>query len=124
MAKEEVVAAQLAAIQSAQTQALVDGLGAVYDQAALDQKAADGTLSQADVDAAVAAAQAVDAQALADATAQFNSDLAAVQTALDDMTAKEAMEEEAVKAVQASIDSVQASFDAIRALFPAAPVTP
>lgn len=117
MSKTEVVAAQLSAVQSAQTQALSDGLGACYDAGLADAAPATTGLTQADVDAAVAAAQSVDAKALADAQAQAASDLAAVQSALEAMTAKEQLEEEAVAAVNASIAQVQASFDAIKALF-------
>ncbi len=137
MAKEDVVAAGVAAVQAADAQALSDQLGIAYDAGALDQKASDGTLSQGDLDAAVsaalatakvesdavlAAAQAVDAQALADAQAQGAVALDAVQAALDAMTAKEQLEEEAVADVAAKILSVQAAFDAIKAILVPVPV--
>lgn len=123
MAKVDVVAAQKSAILAGQDAALEAGLEAVYDQAALDQKASDGTLSQSDVDAAVAAAIAplnlqiaADAQALSDAQAKAASDLAAVQAALADMTSKEQLEEQSVLALQNAVGAVQSSLDAIKAL--------
>lgn len=137
MAKEDVVAAGVVAVQAADAQALVDQLGIAYDAGALDQKASDGTLSQGDVDAAVSAAlasakvesdavlaadQAVDAEALAAAHAEADAKLAEVQTALDALTAKEQLEEAAVADVGAKILSVQAAFDAIKAIL--VPVIP
>jgi hypothetical protein len=129
MAKQDVVSAQLAAIQSAEVQAITDGLGACYDQGAVDQKASDGTLTQDDLDAAVKAAtdplnsqisalqtkDAADVQALADAQAKAASDLAAAQQALSDMTAKEQVEEGLVSGLQSAISSLQGSLDAIKA---------
>lgn len=123
MAKSDVVAAQLQAILSAETQAISDGLSACYDQGAIDQKASDGTLTQADLDAAIKAATdplnaqiAADAKALSDAQAKAASDLADVQKSLVEMTAKEKLEEQAVSALQSSIGQVQASLDAIKAI--------
>ncbi len=129
MAKADVVQAQLAAIQTAETQAITDGLGACYDQGAVDQKASDGTLTQADLDAAVKAATdplnaqiatlqgevTSEAQALTDAQAQAATALVAVQKSLDDMTAKESVEEGLVTGLQNSIAAVQSSLDAIKA---------
>lgn len=66
MAKADVVAAAVVSIQAAEAQALSDGLGSVYDQGAQDQKASDGTFTQADIDAAVLA-KSVSDQAAADA---------------------------------------------------------
>ena len=56
MAKSDFIAAQLVSIQAAQAQAISDGLGATWDESATEQKSSDGTLTQADLDAAVAAA--------------------------------------------------------------------
>lgn len=132
MAKADVVAAQLQAVQSAEAQAVSDGLSACYDQGVADQLAAgggSGQFSQSDIDAAVKAAVdplnaeiASDAQALSDAQAKASSDLAAVQASLDAMTQKEQLEEQAVADVAAKIAQVQASFDAIKALLAPAPV--
>lgn len=122
MSKEDVVSAAVSSIQSAQAQALSDGLGSVYDAGLAAAPVATGGLSQADVDAAVAAAQAADAQALADAQAAAAAALAAVQSQLDQMTAKEQLEEAAVSGLQSSVVAVQAALDAIKALIvPSAP---
>lgn len=123
--KQDTVSAQKAIILQAQAQALEAGLGACYDQGLADAPPAGVGFTQADIDAAVAAAQAVDAQALAAAQAQAQSDIAAVQSALDAMTSKEQLEEGAVADVKASILQVQASFDAIKALLvPEVPALP
>lgn len=53
MGKVEIVAAQKAALVQAQDSALESALGACYDQGVLDDKGESGTLTQADVDAAV-----------------------------------------------------------------------
>lgn len=127
MAKVDVVAAQKAAYLAAQDAVIETALEATYDAAVADQPVSTGTggFTQADIDAAVLAAQGVDAQALADAQAKALADIGAVQQALTDMTAKEQMEESAVAAVQQSVLAVQASFDAIKALLlPATPVAP
>lgn len=124
MAKTDVVAAALAAIQAGETQVLSDTLSSVYDQALAAAGSAPGSFTQSDIDAAVAAAQAVDAKALSDAQAQGASALAALQASLDQMTQKEQLEEKAVADVSAKIDQVQASFDAIKALLSPAPVVP
>lgn len=131
MAKADVVAAQLQAIQSAEVQALTAGLGACYDQGMADAGGQPGTFTQADIDKAVKAATdplnaqiASDAQALSDAQAKAASDLAAVQASLTAMTQKEQLEENAVAALQASIVQVQQSLDAIKAIVLPAPPAP
>lgn len=131
MSKTDIVLAQKTAILSGQDSALQAGLEAVYDQAALEQKASDGTLSQSDVDAAVASAVAPlnaqiqsDALDLAAAQATAAANLAMVQQALTDMTAKEQLEEQSVLSLQNSIGAVQTSLDAIKALVFPAPTAP
>lgn len=114
MAKEDVVSAAVASIQAAQVQALSNGLGFVFDQGVASVPASG--LSQSDVDAAVAAAQATDAGTLAQAQSDAQTAVAAVQTALDAMTAKEQLEESAVSNLQSSVAAVQAALDAIKAL--------
>ncbi len=59
MGKSDAVAAGVSAFQTAETQALTDALGNAYDAGATDQKASDGSFTQADIDKAVAAAQAL-----------------------------------------------------------------
>lgn len=136
MGKVETVEAQKAVVLGAQEQALVDGLGACYDQGAIDQKGMDGTLNQEDLDKAVsealAASKIITDQFLADSLAAQKAadDLAlqtehdasvlalqAVQKALEDMTAKEQLAEQAVADVKLKIDQVQEAFDKIKALF-------
>lgn len=121
MAKEDVVATQKAAILSGQDAALESGLGAAFDAGEADGNGPGFT--QADIDAAVAAAVdplnaqiAADALALSDAQAAADASLAAVNQALADMTAKEQLEEQAVMALQSSVAAVQVSLDAIKAL--------
>lgn len=121
MAKADVVAAAVSAIQQNQAQALIDGLGSVYDQGGLDQKASDGTFTQADIDSAVAAAQAVDAQALSDAQAKASSDLAAVQDQLSALSSKEAGESATLVSLQSSVAAAQASLAAVLAVLNPAP---
>lgn len=123
MAKTDVVSAGIAAIQSAETQALSDQLGIAYDAGATDQKASDGTFTQADIDAAVTAAQAVDAQALAAAQATSDAAQAAIQAQLTALSTKEAPEAAAIAGLQASVAAAQVALAAIVALFPT-PVVP
>lgn len=132
MAKSDVVAAQKAAVLAGQDAALEAGLEACYDQGAVDQKASDGTLTQADVDAAVKAAVdplnaqiAADAQALADAQSQAQAAMADLQGKLDAMTAKEQSEEAIVQGLQSSAAAMQSALDALKAIiFPAPPSQP
>lgn len=125
--KSEIVDAAVVSIQAAELQGLKDGLNSVFDAGVAEAGSVpSGGFTQADIDAAVAKAvsdaQALDAQALADAQAKAALDVAALQVALDAMTAKEQLEEVAVADVQKSILSVQAAFDAIKALLVPAPV--
>lgn len=122
MSKVDIVSAGVAAIQVGQTQVLTDQLGVVYDAAALEQKASDGTLSQADLDAAVAAAQAVDAQALADAKAASDAALAGLQSQLSVLATKEGQEASVIAGLQASKDALAAALATLAGLFPV--VTP
>lgn len=132
MVKADVVAAAVISIQGAQSQALSDGLGAVYDQGAVDQKASDGTLTQADLDAAIAAAVGPLNSQIAALQAQDASDIAAGQAALatlqasfDALSVKEASEAGVVSGLQGSIGSIQGALAALQALFPApAPAAP
>lgn len=126
MAKQDVVTAGVSAFQTAEAQMLNDQLGAFYDSVVADVGTGTGTgggFTQADIDAAVVAAQAIDAQALADAQAKAVSDLAVVQGQLEEMTTKELNEEQVVKGLQDSVAAVQSSLDTIKSIiFPAPPV--
>ena len=124
MAKVDTVNAQIAAVQAGQLQALTDGLGVCYDQGALDQKASDGTLTQADLDKAVADAKAADAVILAQAQADGQAALAVVQQQLTDMTSKEKVEEGVISGLQTAVTQAQAALAAIAALFPVPPTPP
>lgn len=126
--KADIVAKAKADLVAGQDAVLESVIGAACDQSALEQKASDGTLTQADLDAAVQPLKdqiAADAQALSDAHAKADSDLASLQSALDAMTSKEKLAEKSVSDVNAAIAQVQSSFDAIKAAFPVpAPVDP
>jgi len=115
--KQDVIDAGVAAVQEAEKAALAEQLGVAYDAGMADApKPEGGGLSQADVDAAVAAQKAIDDKAMADAQALADGKMADLQKALEDMTAKEQLEEAAVADVQAKVEQVQAAFDAIKAI--------
>ncbi|MES1988408.1 MAG: hypothetical protein V4440_10315 [Pseudomonadota bacterium] len=119
MAKADVVAAAVAAVQQGEAQVLADQFGSVFDQAE-----AQGTgpgFTQADIDAAVASAQGIDAQALADAKAASDAAMATLQAQLDDATAKKNADESVIAGLQSSADKLQAAVDLIHSLFPVAP---
>lgn len=110
MGKEEVVAAAVVSIQAAEAQALSDGLSSVYDAGLASAPVTDGTFTQADIDAAVAAKGVLDQAAIDDITAK----LAALQTADDALKA----DDEALKAVNAGLQDVIEHVKAL--LFPPA----
>lgn len=91
MAKADVVAAQKAAVLAGQDASLEAGLEAAYDGGALDQKASDGSFTQADIDAAKA------------------SQLAADQATIDGLTQQ-------VQALQVDDDAKSKLIQAIQAL--------
>lgn len=109
MAKDDAVKTGVAAFQVAVVQVVADQIGAAYDTGATDQKASDGSFTQADIDAAVAAAQGIDAKELADAQVKASSDLAALQASFDAMAAKDT-------SLQAQLDAVKSSVAALSAL--------
>jgi hypothetical protein len=102
MGKTDVVMAQKAAVLAAQDAALEAGLGACYDQGLADAGTVPaGGFTQADIEAAVTAAKAADAEAMRAAVSE-------IQTQLDTMTAKEQMEEQAVAVLQQKLDAIKA----------------
>lgn len=111
MTRADVISAGVLAIQAAEASALGSALGAAYDQGGVDQKASDGTFTQADIDSAVAAAQAVDAAAQAAA-------VKVVQDALTALIVKESAEASELVALQSGISALVALFPV-----PAAPVS-
>jgi hypothetical protein len=129
MAKVIIVGAAKAALLAAQDGAIDTALSSAYDGGAVDQKVSDGTLTQADLDAAVKAATdplnaqiASDATALAAAHADADAAAASAKAALDAMTADDAVKSKAVSDLQGSVAAVQAALDSIKALL--SPPTP
>lgn len=125
--RDEAIASAKQSVIAGQDQALNDGLGACYDQGLADaggQTTTPGSFTQADIDAAVAAAQAVDAQALADAKTAADAALADIQSKLDDVTGKAKADEDLIEGMKDSADKLQAAVDLIHSLFPALPVPP
>lgn len=136
MSREEIVSKALSDIVTGQAQVLSDVIGAAVDQSAIEQKASDGTLSQGDLDTAVAAAVeplnqkigelqlviATDEQALVDAHVEADAKLAEVTSALAAMTADDVVKTKAVTDLQGSVAAVQAALDSIKALLFPAPV--
>lgn len=116
MSKAQIVADAISAISAGQAQVLNDAIGAAVDAAGVEQKASDGTLTQADLDKAVADATAADAQALADAHAKADADLAALQVKLDAIITTEQSEKQVIVGLQNSVGQVQAALDAIKAI--------
>jgi hypothetical protein len=114
MSKDQIVSDAKAALVAGQDALLTQVLGDVADQSALEQKASDGTLSQADVDAAVAAAVgplndqivALQAQDAADIKAGQDA-LAALQVKLDDLAQKEGVEASVIAGLQGSLAVLQ-----------------
>lgn len=132
MSRDQIISDALAAISAGQAQVLSDAVSAAVDQSAIEQKASDGTLSQADVDAAVAAAvaplnqqisdlqvkDAADVQAAVDAKAAGDAAVAALQVQFDDLKSAKDVEDGVIAGLNASIVSIQGALDALHALFP------
>lgn len=125
--KADIVSAIVSSIQSAQSQALIDGVGQGYDAGLASAPPSLGGLTQADVDAqvkaqsdsdasALAASQAADAKAQADAVASVQAQLDAATQALADMTAKDQKDSAAVLALKASAAGLQSVLDQLNAI--------
>lgn len=123
MARADVQAAGVVAIQAADAQAISDQLGVAYDAGAADQKGSDGTFKQSDIDAAVAAAQAVDQAAAVAAKSASDAALAALQSQMTALASKEGIESGVIAGLQSSVAAVQSALAAVVALLPA-PVAP
>lgn len=114
MSKEQIVSDAKAALLAGQDAILTQVLGVVADQSALEQKASDGTLSQADVDAAVLAAvtplndqiAALQLQDAADIKAGQDA-LASLQATLDTLAQKEGIEASVIAGLQGSLSVLQ-----------------
>ncbi len=132
MSRDQIIADAKAAIVSGQDAVLMSAIGAAVDASALEQKASDGTLGQSDVDAAVAAAVGPLNQQIVDLTAKDEADLAAGQAALvdlqskmDALASKEAVESGIIEGLQASKDAlakVLSDLAGIGAVVPPPPV--
>lgn len=121
--KQDSIDKNFAAVQAAQSDAIKNGLGQAYDDGALDQKASDGTLSQADLDKAVADAKAVDAQALADAKTASDAAMVEAQKQISDLQSKLGLDDAALAAVQSSMQAIQDASAKLLALFPSQPAS-
>jgi hypothetical protein len=133
MSKEQVVSEQKAKIIADQDLALQVGLESVFDSAFSEGAASvppPDADEQAKIDAAVQiqkdADQAVidglnaqvskDVQDLSDAHAKADADLAAVNQALADMTAKDQVAESEVADIKAKVEQLQSSLDVFKGL--------
>lgn len=126
MAKQDVVTAQLAAVQQGEQDVLSQALGACFDAGEADGNGPGFT--QADIDAAVLAATSPlnaqitqDASDLAAAHADADSKLADLQTKLDTMTAEDQADKAVVSNFQSSITALQNALDALKAAIPVPP---
>ena len=142
MAKADVISAAIAAVQAAELAALTEQMGKVWDESALEQHTADGTLTPADIDTAVKKALAdqkvIDDKALSDSQAADAASLTeavkVVQDKMDALTkthaelvAKESTEAGVIDGLKGSVVSLQTVLDTLKGLFPVVvptPVTP
>lgn len=123
MSKDQILADAISGISSGQAQVLQQVIGDALDKMALEQKASDGTLSQSDLDNAVAAQKAAD-QAALDAAVQKDIDdvkagqdalqaaqdlLAAANVALADMTSNFNADEVIVGGLKGVVSQMQAA---------------
>lgn len=127
VAKEDVVAAGIAAIQAGEVQVYTDALGGAYDGGFVDGKASNPVTDvgpseeqiQARINEAVSAAQAVDAQALADAQALKDAAYADLQKKFDDLSLKEGQESGVIAGLQGSLQAIKDAEASLQSLFPA-----
>lgn len=144
MAKADVVAAGITAIQSGVTQVYTDQLGVAYDGGFTDGVASvpagtGGGFQQSDIDAAVAAAiaplnqsisdltakDAGDVQALADAKVASDAAVADLQGKLDTLAAAKSVDDGIISGLQGALQQIKDAEAALQSLFPPpAPVDP
>lgn len=134
MAKADVVAAAVAAVQSGEAQVLSDQFGSVFDQA--EAQGSGPGFTQADIDAAVKAASdplnaqvaALQAQDAADvaagqqALAQLQTVKDGLQAQFDTLSAKEGQESSVITGLQGSLAQMQNVVAILQALAPVVPV--
>lgn len=133
MSRDQILSDALSAISAGQAQVLSSSIGQALDAMALEQKASDGTLSQGDLDKAVADAvaplnqqisdlqvlDAADKQAILDAKAAGDAALASLQGQFDSLKASKDVEDGVISGLNDSIVKIQGALDALHALFPA-----
>lgn len=121
MSKEQIIADAMAAFQAAEQGVVSDVYDKSFAEGVASVPPADAG-EQTKIDAAKAAQQAADqiiidglnaqiskdAQDLSDAQAKAVSDLAAIQSSLDSMTAKELAEEQVVQGLKDAVAAFQA----------------
>lgn len=130
--RADVISNGVSAIQAGVAGVLGDQLGIAYDAGSVDQKGLDGSFTQADIDSAVAASKALDAQALSDSQAadakafsdaKMASDalMADLQDKFDALSKKESSESGIIAGFQSSKAALQAVLDGLLALNPVQP---
>lgn len=122
MAKQDVLVAQLEIFGKGLEELAITVLGNCYDSGAADQKAQDGAFTQADIDAAVANAQGVDARALADEKANAEGAIADLTTKINSLTASNAKEQAVINNLKSSLQQADSSLQAVIALVSAGDV--
>lgn len=122
MAKQQVLDTQLRKLGDALETLAVQTLSDTYDAGAADQKAQDGAFTQADIDAAVANAQGVDAKALADEKANAEGAIADLTTKINSLTASNAKEQAVINNLKSSLQQADSSLQAVIALVSAGDV--
>ena len=120
MGKADSVAAQVAAVQAGELAVLQAGLGACFDDGVASVPPTTVGFTQADIDAAVKAAEAVDATALAEAHTKAEGELSTLNTQLVAALAAKQVEDQIVSNLQMSVAAVQKSLDDIKSLVQAA----
>lgn len=124
MAKEDVVAAGVKAIQDGEVQVLTDTLGSVFDQGLASAPVGGGDptkiFSQEELDQKVAevlaADELLDQEALAAAQAAAQVQIDALSVALQEMTDKYGAEHEALQGFKDKITDLQTALDLLKSL--------
>jgi hypothetical protein len=120
MSKEQVVNDGVQAIQSGVSGVYADQLGLAYDKGMSEAPQTPGGFTQEQMDQAIADALAadevIDQEKLAEAQAQAQGQIDALNAALADMTGKYDVEHAAVEGFRGKIDELQGSLDKIKEL--------
>jgi hypothetical protein len=116
MNKQEIIASQKAAFAQAQDAALTQVLGDTVDQAIAG---APQGFTQADIDAAVKAAQSGDQAAFDAAKAESDRAMADLQAKFDDLSKKEGVESGVIQGLEGSLSALQSAVATLAGLVPA-----